>query len=107
MLGMYSNQPDDYTEQHADDLEADGVGGGGGADRGPPAEEPGDREGGRDRHEREEADHRRGVACGSRSTTPFTPGQGGACYLRVLKDRHGGVRQHCASRTGATARGRS
>lgn len=27
---------------------------------------------------------------------PFAPGQGGACELFVAKDRHGGVRAHCA-----------
>jgi hypothetical protein len=28
---------------------------------------------------------------------PFAPGDGGACYLRVHKDRHGGLRAHCAA----------
>jgi hypothetical protein len=27
----------------------------------------------------------------------FAPGDGGSCYLRVHKDRHGGLRAHCAA----------
>jgi AAA domain len=26
---------------------------------------------------------------------PFTPGQGGSCWLNIHKDRHGGLRAHC------------
>jgi Bifunctional DNA primase/polymerase, N-terminal/AAA domain len=26
---------------------------------------------------------------------PFAPGRGGACFLKVHKDRHGGLRRHC------------
>ena len=95
MLGKNSNLPDDYTEQHATILK-------------PMASAgvavlivdhlPKNRETAKAGATGTNAKWRTigGVSLRVTVKTAFTPGQGGACYLRVLKDRHGGLRQHCA-----------